>query len=215
MKCICRRNCCCPRLHFTTLCCIHDKGKHLGWRLRETLGNREFRQIDSEGQKISITERMPKYNGASPDKIQRQGELEWLMKQENKWSFHKCAERLTQHWPHTPHPAAMVHVWVFGRACVCLCICAERDTVVWVIQQWLNQLNFGWTLKGNRRKGRKSWMHYITPRTGEHISETDRLIARDRPHLIFVFFNHPALSKLHKQPAHALYVMRTHACDPV
>lgn len=40
---------------------------------------------------------MIEHDGASADKKQRTGAFEWVMKLGNKRSFHKYAERLTQH----------------------------------------------------------------------------------------------------------------------
>lgn len=76
---------------------------------------------------------------------------EFVMKLGNRRSFHKCAERLTQHWPHKPHPARHRGecVWTYMFVCVmvyvCLYICADQDTggvshppVIELAELWMN-----------------------------------------------------------------------------
>lgn len=54
-------------------------------------------------------------------------------------------------------------------------------------------------------------MHYVTRRSGEHISDADRLTVRVS-HPSCIYKKKKNLLKLHKLLAHALLVMRTHAC---
>lgn len=85
------------------------------------------------------------------------GAARWVIK---LGSLYKWAERLTQHWPHKPHPDRhrgacvwMQCVLLSLSLCVQLCMWCESSTSDWI----------SWTLAEHSQGNRgKSWMHYVT-----------------------------------------------------